>query len=118
MAYFGQVPGEHSSCPRRRQGSITLTGNAHARRMLVESAWSYHFPAGWTKHLRGKARNASPGARQIAGKALTRLCRRSVNPSLHCRLLSSIAIYNACSPALSYSPRHVSGGLIAHIGFS
>ena len=44
--------------------------------MLVESAWSYRFPARQTKHLRGKARNASPGAKQIAWKAQTRLCGR------------------------------------------
>jgi transposase len=45
MAFLGLVPSEHSSGSRRRQGAITLTGNTHARRMLVESAWSYRFPA-------------------------------------------------------------------------
>jgi transposase len=40
MAFLRLVPGEHSSGGRRRQGAITLTGNSHARRMLVESAWS------------------------------------------------------------------------------
>ena len=43
MAYLGLVPSEHSSGGRRRQGAITKTGNSHARRMLVESAWSYRF---------------------------------------------------------------------------
>ena len=76
MGFLGLVPSEHSSGPRRRQGGITLTGNAHARRMLVESAWSYRFPARWTKHLKGKARNASAQAKQIAWKAQTRLCGR------------------------------------------
>ncbi len=39
MAYLGLVPSEHSSSGgRRRQGAITLAGNGHARRMLVESA--------------------------------------------------------------------------------
>ena len=38
MAYVGLVPGEHSSGPKRRQGSITKAGNSAARRMLVEIA--------------------------------------------------------------------------------
>jgi transposase len=38
MAYLGLVPSERSSGARRCQGAITLTGNRHARRMLVESA--------------------------------------------------------------------------------
>ena len=45
MAYVGLVPGEHSSGPKRRQGSITKAGNCVARRMLVEVAWHYqHSP--------------------------------------------------------------------------
>jgi transposase len=45
MAYVGLVPGEHSSGPKRRQGSITKAGNSVARRMLVEVAWQYqHSP--------------------------------------------------------------------------
>jgi transposase len=76
MAFLGLVPSEHSSGGRRRQGAITLTGNSHARRMLVESAWSYRFPARQTKHLKSKAANASPAAKQIAWKAQVRLCGR------------------------------------------
>ena len=45
MAYVGLVPGEHSSGPKLRQGSITKAGNSAARRMLVEMAWHYqHSP--------------------------------------------------------------------------
>jgi transposase len=76
MGFLGLVPSEHSSGGRRRQGAITRTGNVHARRMLVESAWSYRFPARQTKHLKGKARHASEAAKQIAWKAQTRLCGR------------------------------------------
>ena len=39
MAYVGLVPGEHSTGPKKRQGSITKAGNSTARRMLVEMAW-------------------------------------------------------------------------------
>ena len=39
MAFVGLVPGERSSGQTRRQGSITKVGNAHVRRLLVESSW-------------------------------------------------------------------------------
>jgi transposase len=39
MAFVGLVPSERSSGEQRRQGSITKVGNAHVRRLLVESAW-------------------------------------------------------------------------------
>ncbi len=76
MAFLGLVPSEHSSGARRRQGGITRTGNAHARRMLVESAWSYRFPARQTMHLKRKAVKASASAKQIAWAAQKRLCGR------------------------------------------
>jgi len=76
MAYLGLVPSEHSSGGRRRQGAITLAGNGHARRMLVESAWSYRFPARQTMHLKHKAQHASEQAKAIAWRAQKRLCGR------------------------------------------
>ena len=41
MAYLGLVPSEHSSGETIRRGGITKTGNGHARRVLVEGAWTY-----------------------------------------------------------------------------
>ena len=41
MNSLGAVPSEHSSGAKRRQGSMTKTGNAHLRRVLVEAAWHY-----------------------------------------------------------------------------
>nr|WP_290824204.1 IS110 family transposase [Halomonas sp.] len=76
MAFLGLVPSEHSSGSRRRQGAITLTGNSYARRMLVESAWSYRFPARQTMHLKRKAAGAPEEARAVAWKAQKRLCGR------------------------------------------
>jgi transposase len=56
MAFTGLTPSEHSSGASRHQGSITKSGNAHIRRVLVEAAWAYRYaPA-----VRGKLR-----ARQI-----------------------------------------------------
>src|SRR6202008_3797769 len=43
MGYLGLVPSEHSSGNSIRRGSITKTGNAHARRLLTEAAWNYRF---------------------------------------------------------------------------
>lgn len=40
-AYLGLVPSEHSSGGSRSLGPITKTGNAHARRLLIESAWHH-----------------------------------------------------------------------------
>lgn len=40
-AYIGLVPSEYSSGTSRSQGSITKTGNGHARRLLVEAAWHH-----------------------------------------------------------------------------
>ena len=76
MAYLGLVPSEHSSGSKRRQGHITLTGNSHARRVLVESAWCYRFPARQSAHLKRKAEQASDEAKAIAWRAQKRLCGR------------------------------------------
>lgn len=45
MSFLGLVPSERSSGERRRQAGITKTGNGHARRVLIEAAWCYRFPA-------------------------------------------------------------------------
>ena len=76
MAYLGLVPSEHTSGANRRQGGITKTGNSHARRVLVESSWSYRFPARQTAHIKRKAADASDEAKAIAWKAQKRLCGR------------------------------------------
>jgi transposase len=90
-AFLGLVPSEHSTGTHRRQGGITLTGSAHGRRMLVESALSYRFPVRQTKHLEGKARNASPGgqADRLEGpdtpvRALSHVARGGKNTKLEC----------------------------------
>ena len=44
MAYLGLVPSEHSAAPHDA-GRHHESGNGAARRMLIEAAWSYRFPA-------------------------------------------------------------------------
>jgi transposase len=69
-AYLGLVPSEHSSGASRVQGSITKTGNTHARRLLVEAAWhhkrTYRVP-GATMQARWNAAPATAAARGHAG---------------------------------------------------
>ena len=40
MSYLGRTPRAHSRGERRRQGALTKTGNAPARRALSEGAWA------------------------------------------------------------------------------
>jgi transposase len=51
MNYLGLTPSEYASGGRRQQGSMTKTGNAHARRALVEGAWAYRYPAQVSRQL-------------------------------------------------------------------
>ena len=44
MGYRGVFPSEDSSGKRIRRGGITKAGNAHLRRIVVESAWCYRHP--------------------------------------------------------------------------
>ncbi len=76
MGYLGLVPSEHSTGDTIKRGPITKAGNRRARRVLVESAWSYRFPprVGQTKQARVGA--APRAVREIAWKAQTRLYAR------------------------------------------
>lgn len=76
MSYLGLVPSEHSSGQRTRRGSITKAGNAHVRRMLVESAWAYRFRARVTRELLKRQEGLPQHIRDIAWKAQLRLCAR------------------------------------------
>jgi transposase len=76
MAYLGLVPSEHSSGNTRRQGSITRTGNRHARRILVESAWTYRFAAHVGREQQARQQHQPQLIRDIAWKAQLRLTQR------------------------------------------
>ena len=76
MAYLGLVPSEHSSGRTRRQGGITKAGNGAARRMLIEAAWSYRFPARISREQLLRQERLAKPIRDIAWKAQERLCRR------------------------------------------
>lgn len=76
MAYVGLVPSEHSSGTKRAQGGITKTGNAHLRRVLVESAWHYRHHPFVGDTLRARQRGAPAAIIAQAWTAQQRLYRR------------------------------------------
>jgi transposase len=76
MAYVGLVPSEHSSGDQVRRGGITKTGNREARRMLVEAAWSYRYPARVSMGKTDVVSRQPKSVRDLAWKAQVRLCAR------------------------------------------
>ena len=76
MGYSGAFPSEDSSGKRIRRGGITKAGNAHLRRIVVESAWSYrHLPRVGEK-LRKRHQGVPAEIIEIAWKAQNRLHKR------------------------------------------
>jgi transposase len=76
MGYLGLVPSEHSSGERVRRGSITKTGNAHARKMLTEAAWSYRFAARISRRAQVRQEDLSESIKAMGWKAQLRLSKR------------------------------------------
>jgi transposase len=76
MGYSGAVASEHSSGSRIRRGSITKTGNAHLRRIVVEAAWAYRHQPGIGGALRRRHAPLSEPVKAIAWKAQHRLHQR------------------------------------------
>jgi transposase len=76
MAWLGLVPSEHSSGAKIERGGITKAGNGRARRVLVEGAWSYRFPARVTSLIQARLEGVPDAVRTIAWKAQLRLCAR------------------------------------------
>jgi transposase len=76
MAYLGLVPSEHSSGERVARGSITKTGNTHARRLLVEAAWNYRFQPRIGRRAQQRAEDLPQAIRDVAWKGQLRLSGR------------------------------------------
>jgi transposase len=76
-SYLGLVPTESSSGGSRSQGSITKTGNGHARRLLIEAAWHHRQPYRRPGvDLRRRWEKATPEARDRGQRANRRLHER------------------------------------------
>lgn len=76
MAYVGLVPSEYSSGHRQHRGSVTKSGNAHVRHVLVQAAWHSRHPPSLSAELRKRQRGQSERVKAIAWKAQDRLHRR------------------------------------------
>jgi transposase len=76
MAFVGLVPREYSSGGKEKRGGITKTGNSHARRILVEAAWSYRHHAALGPRMKAALRTQPPAVAAYAKKAQVRLQRR------------------------------------------
>ena len=76
MAFLGLVPSEHSSGNTVKRGSLTKTGNAHVRRILVEAAQHYRHRPIRSEALKKRQEGLSKEVIEIAWNAQQRLCRR------------------------------------------
>lgn len=76
MAYLGLVPSQHSSGNSIRHGSITKTGNRHARKALVSAAWKYTHCPRVSVALRERQKHCSARTVEISQRAQKRLYKR------------------------------------------
>ena len=77
-SFVGLVPSEYSSGATRSQGSITKTGNTHARRLLVEAAWHHRARYRVGKTMRDRWELAPAAARIRGDEGNRRLHQRWV----------------------------------------
>lgn len=76
MGFTGLTASERSSGERRRQGSITKTGNAHLRRVLVEAAWAAQRRPSFGPTFRRRVAGQTPEVVRYVMQAQERLHRR------------------------------------------
>ena len=65
----------HGGAPPPR--TITKTGNSHARRVLIESAWAYRYPAKVSCRLQLHLEKVATAIQDISWKAQVHLCKCS-----------------------------------------
>ena len=76
MGFTGLVPSEYSSGIRERRGSITKTGNAHLRRVLVEAAWTYRHKPYVRPAMAARSAGQPPDVLAFSWQAQVRLHER------------------------------------------
>jgi transposase len=94
-SFVGLVPSEHSSGQSRAQGSITKTGNGHARRLLIESAWHHRSPYRPSKTMHDRWALAPAAARARGDEGNRRLHARWV------RFIDRKKRHNAANTAIA-----------------
>jgi transposase len=93
-SFIGLVPSEHSSGAARVQGSITKTGNTHARRLLVEAAWHHRASYRPAKVMRDRWALAPSAARARGDAGNRRLHERWIGFNLRRKrpVIANVAI--------------------------
>ncbi len=76
MAYLGLVLSESSTGERVKRGGITKAGNTRVRRVLIEGAWTYRFPARVSPTIQTRLEGLPRTVREIAWRGQVRLCAR------------------------------------------
>ncbi len=76
MGYLGLTVSESSSGGVERRGGITKAGNARARRVLVEAAWHYRYPARSSRTLQKRQEGQSSAVIAHAWRAQKRLHKK------------------------------------------
>jgi transposase len=76
MKLMGLIPAAYASGAQRRQGSMTNAGNTHARRVLVEGAWAYRYPAKVSRHLHRRRDQPPKVIQDLSWKAQVRRGQR------------------------------------------
>jgi transposase len=76
MGFVGLVPAEYSTGASTARYGITKSGNAHVRRILVEAAWAYRYPARVSPELARRHEGVPPEVIARAWNAQVRLCGR------------------------------------------
>jgi transposase len=76
MGYLGLTVSETSSGGVERRGGITKTGNARARRVLVEASWHYRHPARHSRALHKRQEGQSPAVIAHSWRAQKRLHKK------------------------------------------
>lgn len=76
MSYLGLTPSESSTGNRVKRGSITKTGNARVRRVLIEASWNYRFNPKVNKDIQRRQEHLPLKIRKIAWEAQLRLTHR------------------------------------------
>ena len=92
-AYVGLVPSEHSSGDSVRRAGITKAGNLEVRRVLVQAAWCYRFPARVTKDKERRYTEAEKKVRDVAGEPR---CGCAPVSAVHCRGKRSFRRLHRC----------------------
>lgn len=78
MAAVGVVPSEYSTGDKTNRYSITKTGNAHVRRIVVEAAWQYQRKVCVGKTIRARRKDQPKPIVDIAEK-----CEKRLNARFH-----------------------------------